>query len=153
MVAMESSADATMAASRALLGHVARSLQGALEHVTLPQYRALVVLAAAGPQRMGALAVTLGVHPSTLTRTVERLVAGDFVTRESAPDNRREVVIALAPAGEALVADAMARRRDSVAATLERLSPDEREAVRRGMELYAAAAEEPGAPDLLTLGM
>ncbi|WP_159449576.1 MarR family winged helix-turn-helix transcriptional regulator [Demequina sp. NBRC 110057] len=150
---MEPQADATMRASRALLGHVARSLQGALEHVTLGQYRVLVVLASRGPQRMGELAEAVGVHPSTLTRTVERLVAGGYVSREIAEASRREVIIGLDEAGTALVEDVMRRRRDTVTATLERLTDDERAAVLTGMELYAQAADEPAAADLLTLGM
>lgn len=153
MVRMDSTADATMTASRALLAHVARSVQGALESVTLPQYRALVVLATSGPQRMGALAEQLGVHPSTLTRTVERMVAAGYVTRTVAPESRREVVIAMADAGAALVADVATRRREQVEHTLAQLSPAERETVRAGMELYAAAAGEPAAADLRTLGL
>lgn len=48
--------DTVLAASRALVAVAARSLAAAGDEVTLPQYRALVVLAAAGPQGMAELA-------------------------------------------------------------------------------------------------
>jgi hypothetical protein len=48
--------DATLTASRALLGVVARSLAEVLEMVTLPQFRILVVIASSGTLKMGTLA-------------------------------------------------------------------------------------------------
>ena len=62
-----------MTASRVLVAIAARSLAAAGE-VTLPQYRALVVLASRGPQRAVDLAGVLGVNPSSATRLVDRLV-------------------------------------------------------------------------------
>jgi hypothetical protein len=48
--------DTALAASRALVAVAARSLAAAGDEVTLPQYRALVVLAAQGPQGTAELA-------------------------------------------------------------------------------------------------
>ena len=67
--------------------------------VTLPQYRALVVLAARGPQRMGDLAEALGVHPSTATRLCDRLVDRQLVRRAVDRTNRRETTITLVAQG------------------------------------------------------
>ncbi|WP_062461135.1 MarR family winged helix-turn-helix transcriptional regulator [Demequina soli] len=144
---------ATLVASRALLGHVARSLAPALTEVTVPQFRALVVLASSGPQRMGDLAERIGIHPSTLTRTIERLDHGGWTVRAEVPDNRREVRVDLTERGAELVATVTARRRTLIAETLASLSPEEREAVRVGMEAFARAAGEPDPQDLLELGM
>src|SRR5580658_2470565 len=60
--------DGVLAASRALVAVAAKSLGAAEEEVTLPQYRALVVLATRGPQRMTELADALEVNQSTVTR-------------------------------------------------------------------------------------
>ena len=49
-VAPDELVDTVLAASRALVAVAARSLAAAGDEVTLPQYRALVVLAARGPQ-------------------------------------------------------------------------------------------------------
>ncbi len=72
-----------------LVSVAARSLAGVTDKVTLPQYRALVVLAAVGP-RTRALAEVLGVHSSTLTRLCDRLVNKDLITRGESPTNRRK---------------------------------------------------------------
>ncbi|MGH3283480.1 MAG: MarR family winged helix-turn-helix transcriptional regulator [Streptosporangiaceae bacterium] len=66
--------DTVLAASRALVAVAARSLAAAGDEVTLPQYRALVVLAARGPQGTAELAAALAVNPSTATRMCDRLV-------------------------------------------------------------------------------
>lgn len=145
--------EATMAASLALLGTVVRSLGRALEQVTLPQYRALVVLAEHGPLRSGDLANHLGVHQSTMTRTADRLVAGGWVTREPSPSSRREVLVALTDQGRALVTEALAQRRREVAEVLSRTDDRGRRAIRTGFEAFAAAAGEPDTSELLTLGL
>ena len=66
--------DAVLRASRVLVSVAVRSLAAADHDVTLPQYRALVVLASRGPQRPTELAEALAVHPSTITRLCDRLV-------------------------------------------------------------------------------
>ena len=62
--------DAVLTASRSLIAVATRSLGAAAEETTIAQYRALVVLASRGPQRMAALASALGVAPSTAGRLV-----------------------------------------------------------------------------------
>ncbi len=74
-------ADATLLASRALLGVVARSVSSALEFVTLPQFRVLVVLSGSGPMRMGALAERLHANQSTFSRSMDKIVSGGWAQR------------------------------------------------------------------------
>ena len=92
-----------LTASRALVGVAARSLAVVDSEVTLPQYRALVVLASRGPRLVGELAEALGIHPSTATRLCDRLVAKKLVTRAPGRDNRRETTISLSVKGRRLV--------------------------------------------------
>ncbi len=146
-------AHSTLLASRALLGMVARSLAPALGEVTVPQFRVLVVLSSTGALRMGDLAERIGVHPSTLTRTVERLEQGGWILRAPVEGNRREVQVDLTDAGTGLVARVTAARRRQIREVLDRLDPAEREDVRRGMEAFARAAGEPDPADLLELGV
>ena len=143
----------TFIASRALLGIVARSLVDALQQVTLPQFRVLVMLSASGPMRMGAIAAQMGSHPSTFSRTVDRLVSGGWVQREINRDSRRETLLQLTPAGASLVEDVSTRRYEEIARILARLTPDEQSRVRDALELFAAAAGEPNPADLLMLGL
>lgn len=145
--------DSTLVASRALLGVVARSLSEALEMVSLPQFRVLVILASSGPLRMGALAARAHTVPSTFSRSVDRMVAGGWVRRSVSPDSRREVLIELTASGQHLVEHVTERRRDEIAAILERMSPTERAAVSSAFALFAGAAGEPPVEDLLALGL
>jgi len=149
----EEDVDATIGASLALLGVVVRSLGSALERVTLPQYRALVVIAEHGPLRSGDLAEQLGVHQSTMTRTVDRLVAGGWAARQASPDSRREVLVGLTARGHDLVGEVMAQRRREVAQVLARTDERGRRAIRRGLAAFAAAAGEPEPGELRSLGL
>src|SRR3954447_26368646 len=110
--------EATLVASRALVGVIARSLADVLEQITLPQFRVLVVLCAEGPLRSGALAERLGIHQSTFTRTADRLVTQGWIRREVSPESRREVLVDLTDAGEDLVLGVMRARRANIEAVL-----------------------------------
>jgi DNA-binding MarR family transcriptional regulator len=150
---LDSAADATLLASRALLALVARSVSGALEVVTLPQFRVLVVLSATGPIRMGSLAERVQANQSTFTRSMDRIVAGGWAQRGPSPDNRREVIVSLTPTGQALVEEVMRRRHRELATILDRLTEAERESVRAALELFAIAAGEYDLEELLVLGI
>lgn len=145
--------DATLTASRALLGVVARSVANALELVTPPQFRVLVVLSAEGPLRTGTLAARMGAVPSTFTRSLDRMEAGGWITRRENPDSRREVLVDLTESGRHLVEEATARRRQEIRSVISQLSADERAAVIRGLTLFASAAGEPPIDDLLVPGL
>lgn len=145
--------EATLRASRALLGIVARSVADALEQVTLPQFRVLVVLAGSGTMRMGALAARVGAVPSTFSRTIDRMVDGGWVERRESPQSRREILVDLAPAGRRLVDLVTDRRRRQVASVLTSLTPAEQQQVIDAFELFSTASGEPTPEDLLTLGL
>ena len=144
---------ATLVASRSLLGFVAKSLAPALEEMTMPQFRILVVLDGEGALRMGDLAERIGVHPSTLSRTVDRLVGGGWLARASGEESRREVHVALTLRAHRLVDAVTEQRRSGIVGVLKRLPPEDRAAVHRGMEIFAAAAGEASPGDLLELGL
>jgi len=146
-------ADATLAASRALLGVVARSVVAALDVLTLPQFRVLVVLSSSGPTRMGALAERMGVIPSTFSRFVDRMVAGGWVERTSSPDSRREVLLELSTRGRRIVDEVTERRRAGISIVLSAMTVEQQGAVQHALQAFADAAGEPPAADLLTLGI
>ena len=143
---------ATLVASRALTGVLARSLADVLEVVTLPQFRALVVLCAEGSLRSGVLAERLGIHQSTFTRLADRLVGQGWVRREPNAESRREVLVDLTVSGRALVTRVMEARSDELRQIMRTASPEQRAAIRAGFEAFAEVAGEPDAGHLLTLG-
>jgi DNA-binding MarR family transcriptional regulator len=140
--------DTVLAASRALVAVAARSLAAVGDEVTLPQYRALVVLAARGPQGTAELAAALAVNPSTATRMCDRLVRKGLVRRHRQPGDRRSVRIALTAQGRDLVTEVTKRRRAELARLLGALPAGDHEPVIAAFRAFAAAAGElpqPGA--------
>ena len=140
-------------ASRALLAVVARSMAAALEEVTLPQFRIFVLLSAHGPLRTGTLAEQAGVHPSTVSRTSDRLVKGRWIRRIANPDSRREVLLELTSKGARLVADVTTRRAQELDAILVRVPTRQRRRVFEGFAAFCSAAGEDTDGDLLLLGL
>ena len=111
-VAHDELVDALLSASRAMVALAARSLADLDSEVTLPQYRALVVLASRGPQRVVDISTELGVNPSTGTRMCDRLVRKRLIRRYRSQTDRREVRLTLTAAGEHLIREVTDRRRD-----------------------------------------
>src|SRR3954447_21783620 len=145
-------ADEVVLASRALLAIVARTTAPALEEVSLPQFRVLVVLVGAGPHRVGALAERLDVLPSTFSRALDRLEQGGWVARVPSTESRREVLVEPTERARALVGAVTEGRRREIATVLDRLPDDRRSAVAGAFREFADAADEPAMEDLLTLG-
>jgi DNA-binding MarR family transcriptional regulator len=150
---LEDEVEQALAASRALLAVVARSVADVLDQMTLPQFRILVVLWEGGPLRSGDLAERVGVHQSTVTRTADRLVAAGLIRREVGPESRREVIVHLTSEGTALVLDVMDRRRRELARILASATPSERRAIVRGLRALTRAAGEPEPGELIALGL
>jgi len=134
--------DAVVGASRALVAMAARSLGAAGDEVTLAQYRALVVLASRGPQRVVDLAGYLDVTASTATRMCDRLVRKGLVHRQRLSSDRRTVRVSISAAGRDLVAAVTQRRRRDVQAIVARMSAREREQLVATLRMFADAAGE-----------
>ena len=134
--------DAVLTASRALVAVATRSLGAAAEDTTIAQYRALVVVASRGPQRMVDLAGALDVTPSTAGRMCDRLARKGLVRRHRARADRRVVQVSITPAGRQVVDQATARRRVLLAAILAKLPAEQQLAVAAALESFAAVAGE-----------
>jgi DNA-binding MarR family transcriptional regulator len=134
--------DAVLLASRALVGVAARSLTDVEDEVTLPQYRALVVLSSGGDQSPGDLAEALAIHPSTATRLCTRLERKKLITRRQVEGNRREQVVALTPAGRQIVNAVTKRRRREIARIVSRIPEREQRVLVRALAIFADAAGE-----------
>ena len=132
--------DAALVASRALVAIAARSMSE-IGDLTLPQFRALVVLASHGPTTSSDLAAALSVHASTITRMVDRLAAKGYVTR-STPGDRREVVVAVTDAALAVIGAVSDARRRELDVVLRRLPRERRVAIAQAFEEFGAAAGE-----------
>jgi DNA-binding MarR family transcriptional regulator len=137
--------EAVLLGTRVVTAVVAASLDRSGEVVTVLQLRVLV-LASTRPG-LGAtdLAEALGVHVSSASRTVDRLVAAGLLERRESAEDRRRLHLAPTPAGARLLDAVMAERRRELAALLGRMSPRDRDHLARGMAALAEAAGEPAA--------
>jgi DNA-binding MarR family transcriptional regulator len=112
--------------SRLLVSAAHRSLVAAGQPVTLQQFRALAVLHREGPQTSGGLAEALDLHASTVSRMCARLVHDGWLTRETRPDNRREVELDVTARGRSLVEQVFRARARELEQVLKRLPPASR---------------------------
>ncbi|HTR71043.1 MAG TPA: MarR family transcriptional regulator [Mycobacteriales bacterium] len=148
----ESATDVLITASRALVAIAAKSLARMEDQVTLPQYRALVVLAGREGLRPVDLADALDVSPSTATRMCDRLVRKELVERVHSDSDRREVVLKLSPDGRALVGEVTSQRRRDLRRVVGRISAEDQNLLIDALRIFNAAAGE--APEsTLALGM
>ena len=136
----EAAVDAVLTASRALVAVASMSLGVAAEDTTIAQYRALVVLASRGPQRMAGLAAALAVTPSTAGRMCDRLVRKGLIRRQRARADRRTVQVSITAAGRQVVDQATARRRELIAGILAKLPARQQPAIADALQAFARAA-------------
>jgi DNA-binding MarR family transcriptional regulator len=144
---LEALTDAVLVASRALVAVASRSIAAVDAKVTLPQFRALVVLDGNdGSCRVGELANELRIEASTATRLCDRLVRQRLVRRRVDKDDRREVVVTLTTAGRDLVARATAIRRAEIAAIVATVPAEHRHTIVEGLSAFRDAAGTDFAP-------
>lgn len=137
---MQEQVQAVLAASRVMSAVLAESVTPIADHVTLAQYRALLIVAAHGPINLNAVAATLGVHPSNATRACDRLVDGGLLTRTESAIDRRRVDLSLTGSGRALINAVNARRKAAIERVLARMTPDSRQALTDALAPFTAAA-------------
>lgn len=134
---------ALLTASRALVGISARSIAEVEDHVTITQFRTMVVLSAHGASRLNRLAERLGVNSSTALRTVDRLIGVDLVMRRTNERDRREVVLELSERGQHLVDEVTSKRRHAIESVVRAMPQARRKEMVEALLAFAEAADEP----------
>jgi DNA-binding MarR family transcriptional regulator len=139
-------------ACRVLVAITARSMAAASEVTDLLHLRVLVVLADGAALSLGALAEAVGIHLTRASRVCDRLVTRGLVDRTDDPDNRRQLVLRLTPAGRDVVATVMRERAEQVRPILARMTVEERDTLVSALRGFARAADGLPAHDLWALG-
>lgn len=145
--ALDAAVRELLVASRALVAVAARSLVD-IGDVTLPQFRALVVISVRPETTVSDLASALDVHPTTVTRLVDRLVRKRLVRRSEVAEDRRVTVLHLTAGGRRLVQRVTDRRAQQLADIARRMPRDAWPKVVEALSAFAAAAGEPGDVDV-----
>nr|WP_305123384.1 MarR family transcriptional regulator [Roseomonas sp. GC11] len=105
--------------------------RGAVGGLTSTQFATLLKLAELGRATQNALGRAVALDPATIQGVVARLRDRGLVEVGRDPLDRRTVVLSLAPAGEAVLAEAVAQGRRANEQLLAALSPEERGALIR----------------------
>jgi DNA-binding MarR family transcriptional regulator len=135
--------DAVMRASRVIAGIVAESVAQVGDAITMPQLRALVLVATRSDVNASAVAAALDVHPSNATRLLDRLVQAGLLDRRDAATDRRNVELSLTTEGVNLLDSVMEHRRQAFERILSRMRPAERRRLGTALQAFADAAGEP----------
>jgi len=106
--------------------------------ITMPQFKAMLLLWYLQRARVGVLAEQLGVHVSNVSGIIDRLVEAGFVCREEDAADRRLVVSRLTPKGESTLARLYGNRGAHLRARLDGLSEAELRGLQAGLEALLA---------------
>jgi DNA-binding MarR family transcriptional regulator len=150
MVALDDTAsvDSALEAFRQLMAtlQLARARRGdpwSDYPITLPQVRALNVIAAAsGGLSSRELASLLGVGASAVTPLVDRLVDHGFVLRHEDPRDRRVARLVATESGRTTLARLVAGKGDLMREALATLTPDQVHLVTTALDLLRSSVEE-----------
>jgi len=104
-------------------------------------YGIMCRLADEGPQRLGALAHTFGLDPSTITRQVQSLEGGGFARRRADPTDRRASILELTGVGEEVLEATREHRRAWLRAALGDWSDADQEEFGRLLERFNASLD------------
>lgn len=110
--------------------------------VSLTQLSALATLAKEGPMTPGALATRERVRPPSMTRVIASLVELGLVERSSHPDDRRQVLVVVSPAGEELFEAERRAGMEWLQGRLEKLKPQDRATLLAAADLMFAIIDE-----------
>jgi DNA-binding MarR family transcriptional regulator len=114
-------------------------------HLTLSQFKILMLLSRHGSVPGGELASLLGVGPAALSGMIDRLVQQDLVNRAEDLHDRRVRRIGLSRKGAELIGSIFNAGEEKMRALLSRLSAEELDIVAQASLLMVKAAEaEPG---------
>ena len=109
--------------------------------LTVAQIRVLFRLRNLGPITSGQLASGLGVTLPTVTSVIDRLVARGFAERRDDPGDRRRVIVAVTPAGQAVVEGIQQGRRARLQRAIESLAAEALAGLVAGLQALAAACD------------
>lgn len=104
--------------------------------LTFMQLRGLFVLGARQPLRVSDLAGALGMSLASASALGDRLVRLGYVARRSDPDDRRTVLLSVAPKGARLLERLDRRSTDKLSRAVTQMTGDERRALATALRAF-----------------
>jgi DNA-binding MarR family transcriptional regulator len=110
--------------------------------VTLSQLSALATVCKSGPLSAGEIAAIERVQPPSMTKILASLENAGWVVRSSHPDDRRQSIIEITPAGRDLLADETKARDEWLAKRLVEFSAEDLRKVGEAVEVLDKLGSE-----------
>nr|WP_281379797.1 MarR family transcriptional regulator [Flexivirga oryzae] len=113
----------------------------AAEGITPTRLSALVVLMKHGPLRPGALAERLSISAASASRLIDVLIDGGWARRDPDPSDGRACLLSLSPQGEAALEKLRREGTGDLAAGIEQLTDEQREALSAALPVLVTLAD------------
>lgn len=107
--------------------------------INRPEWRVLAALADLGPATATALGAHSAQHKTKVSRAVRALELRRWIRRETVVTDRRSEIISMTAKGQRAYCDLVAPMRIHEARILDRIAPDDRAALERGLVALEAA--------------
>jgi DNA-binding MarR family transcriptional regulator len=115
-----------------------RSIERSLEHMTLPQFRVLTLIASS-PERASRLAERAAVTPPSLTGILDGLVTKGWVERSNVDGDRRGVTLTITAKGHEAFDEARRATTEALDALFEEVDPKTRAKALQGLTALQTA--------------
>ncbi len=112
--------------------------------LTVPQWRALVVISSSSGLRASEVAARLGMSRPSMSRLIRRLERRGVIVVEPDPTDGRATVLRATPAGVAMRVATMSRRRELILDALAEGSESLPPGLARGLDAIAGSLERYG---------
>ncbi|CUR54263.1 putative Transcriptional regulator [metagenome] len=115
-------------------------------------YGILCLILDEGPQRLGTIAQTFTLDPSTITRQVQAVVKAGLAEKTVDVSDRRAMLLSLTPEGRAAIQEARTHRRAMLELLMQNWTEDERSEFGRALRRFNTTVDEwnvTGFPDVL----
>jgi DNA-binding MarR family transcriptional regulator len=110
--------------------------------VTLSQLSALATVGKCGPLSAGEIAAVERVQPPSMTKILASLESAGWVERSSQPEDRRQSIIAITPAGRQLLAEETRARDEWLAKRLVEFSAEDLRKLSEAVEVLDRLGSE-----------
>ncbi|WP_433336655.1 MarR family winged helix-turn-helix transcriptional regulator [Spirillospora sp. CA-294931] len=136
-------AERALGAAVSLWNRAGQQLPASLSPI---QLQTIEIIARNDGINLGGLAAELDAIPSSASRLCDRMEAAGLIVRESAPADRREVVLRLSDEGLRLFTELSRRRQEAVARVLAEMTPGSRRRLIDALAEFGRLCEEPDVP-------
>jgi DNA-binding MarR family transcriptional regulator len=113
---------------------IRREIRAYRKGLSLPQFRALAVIHRRPSASLSVVADHLGVSLPTASRVVNGLVEQGLLARKACAEDRRQLSLVIAPAGQTVLHTAWSATQDRLTDQLRSLSPGQRRSIAQAMK-------------------